>query len=464
MGRIAVITGLALAAVLAGWGTGAAAPNGHANLPCILCHQEEPRFGVDTRETVTFRDVQGGDDPALCLRCHKPEENIHPILVKPGTGTTSAPKVLPLGTTGPLAGAVVCTTCHFLHASQSDHALLRGYRGSQNPNAFGVAQDLCRDCHGASLEKRSPHQGDEKACVFCHQALPRKGETVKALPRARELCGFCHGGLKEGHYRGVNPFPADPGCDGCHDPHLGKDHPGRLRATYLDAVRTRDDVSPHYRRAFCFACHTPDNRTLLSTDPVVLCDRCHGTGKIPGDPHPLVKPTDRVKVPAGWPLREGALSCFTCHRPGHPEDRAHYKFLRGGPYADRNGICFQCHDREEFARRNPHEDINQLKGCTFCHAVRPIPGKDNSRTVKFLADIVLLCLRCHSDRPHPADVVHTMTLEPARAESIAKDLPLDHAGRITCATCHNPHIAETEEHKLRADGGAMMLCGKCHTF
>ena len=35
--------------------TAAAAPNPHNTTKCLLCHKETPRFGVDTRETVTFR-------------------------------------------------------------------------------------------------------------------------------------------------------------------------------------------------------------------------------------------------------------------------------------------------------------------------------------------------------------------------------------------------------------------------
>ena len=87
----------------------AAAPNPHNTTKCLLCHKETPRFGVDTRETVTFRGGRTSDDPALCSFCHKAEENLHPVLVEPGPDmlSTESPSLLPLGESGELKGKVV---------------------------------------------------------------------------------------------------------------------------------------------------------------------------------------------------------------------------------------------------------------------------------------------------------------------------------------------------------------------
>ena len=133
-----------------------AAPNKHNATKCLLCHEKTPRFGVDTRETATFRGGKTFDDPALCSYCHKPEENLHPILVEPGPETVAGqkPSFLPLGASGDLNGKVVCTTCHFYHAAETDHALLRGFPGSQKPAFFKSWQDVGKDCHGDSLSLR----------------------------------------------------------------------------------------------------------------------------------------------------------------------------------------------------------------------------------------------------------------------------------------------------------------------
>ena len=171
---------------------------------------------------------------------------------------------------------------------------------------------------------------------------------------------------------------------------------------------------------------------------------------------------ESIKPPAGWPLQKGFLTCTTCHTAGHKEHAQDWKFLRGGPYDDRNDFCRNCHSPDSFKGRNPHQDINEGKGCEFCHAARPVPGKDTIETVRFIADPNILCLRCHAESPHPAGVEHTVSIEAERAAAITKELPIYRGQKIVCGTCHNPHIAEVENNKLRMDGGGLFFCSACH--
>jgi predicted CXXCH cytochrome family protein len=438
--------------------------NPHNSKLCLVCHKETPRFGVDTKATVTFR-AGGWDDPKLCATCHKPEENLHPMLVSPGGGAlgTKAPANLPLGSSPGFEGTVVCTTCHFIHAADADHALLRGFAGSQNPGTFKRWQDICRDCHSAGLEKRSAHAGDDRACAFCHGQKPQAGKAAAVLARGAELCNFCHGGVQDDHYAKANPFKDPVTCPSCHDPHLGPDSAARLKKEYLEASRDAVTVSPHYLgRALCESCHTADRKTLRAADPIELCNRCHGSGKIVADPHPLGKVPAEITIPNGWPLQQGSLTCLTCHLAGHKEHAGGNKFLRGGPAPDTNIFCQNCHKPEALKGRNPHLDVNNGKGCELCHSERPVPGKDTIETVKFVADPNILCMRCHSPGPHPAAIEHTVLLNAERASAIARDLPV-YRGRIVCATCHNPHIADVEDHKLRS-GGGLEICAACHKY
>ena len=63
--------------------------------------------------------------------------------------------------------------------------------------------------------------------------------------------------------------------------------------------------------------------------------------------------------------------------------------------------------------------------------------------MKFKGDIVLLCIRCHEYQAHPANHNHTGLPDEARLErdniQVPEDFPLDAEGKLTCATCHNPH-------------------------
>ena len=168
-----VLAVAALVLSLAAVAVAAAKPNPHADLDCNFCHFDTPRFGVDTRDTVTFWRAER-DEPQLCERCHGPESNFHPLGVVPGPERlgTRTPEHLPLGRSEAVRGQVVCVSCHFLHAADADRALLRGFPGADEPRLFDVWQDLCRECHAGGLEKRSPHAGDERACAFCHSTKP----------------------------------------------------------------------------------------------------------------------------------------------------------------------------------------------------------------------------------------------------------------------------------------------------
>lgn len=442
----------------------AAEPNPHNALDCLFCHEETPRFGVDTRETVTFYRYEP-DDPRLCYVCHEEEENLHPVDVRPEDTSiqTRLPKDLPLGTTEGREDAVVCTTCHFIHASNTRFSLLRGFPGSQKPDLFFQWQQLCRQCHGNMLERRSPHAGDDRSCVFCHATRPEEGQAVVIMPAGIKLCNFCHGAMQDDHTDGINPFEGKVDCLTCHDPHLGPDKPGRLKDEYYDYLRGTVGINPHMRRTLCSVCHVEDKTfTLITRDKDALCSRCHSSPKIVGDIHPIGPPSEGMTVPETWPLHKGNVTCLTCHVPGHQEDLDRPLLLRGGPYDNRRTFCQSCHDFGSLETVNPHSQILELKGCDLCHDRPPVFGKDTSQTVTFKSSINLLCFRCHDETYHPAGHNHTVALSSDRAAGIPEHLPLDRYNRITCATCHNPHIAEKGTYQLREAYSGMEICSDCH--
>ena len=449
----------------------ATTPNPHADIECSFCHDGTPRFGVDTRETVTFWRAEG-DEPALCERCHGAEANFHPLGVVPGQGRlgTRPTARLPLGKSEAVRDQVVCTTCHFLHAANADNALLRGFPGSDSAGTYGTWQELCRDCHGAGLELRSPHVGDDRSCAFCHSAKPQAGQPVIVTQQGGKLCEFCHGAKNEAHYAGVNPYAEPRECTGCHDPHLGKDHPARLKRGYYDPIRETVTVNPHGKRTLCFACHADGKPgPLRGPAMVAVCQRCHGSGKIPGMSHPMTKVPAGYAIPEGWPLVDGAMTCLTCHFPGHApgvvgrpdEPAAAPHLLRGTAAGERNAVCFRCHARSQWDKRNPHQEAarSDKKVCTLCHAADPEEGD----TETFVADINIVCLACHNDPDHPGGVRHTVTLK-AGTRELPASLPLGTGRRITCATCHDPHLGTPDGHRLRGAKDATAFCARCHSF
>jgi predicted CXXCH cytochrome family protein len=92
----------------------------------------------------------------------------------------------------------------------------------------------------------------------------------------------------------------------------------------------------------------------------------------------------------------------------------------------------------------------QKHECSYCHVISPATTPQQLK-----APLAELCVGCHADRrgpnEHKVDIVPSMKVV---------GLPLSREGKITCATCHDPHGTAGHPRLLRARGEE--LCVKCH--
>ena len=449
---------LALPVQLAG-----AADNPHNLGSCSACHPTVPRFGIDTRYTVTF--TTSADDPGLCTSCHPVGKHRHPVLVDAGSGPSGAriSTYLSPGANAAFPGKIVCTSCHFIHAADTRYGLLRGFPGSPDPRYFDSAASFCEECHGANLVFRSPHGGGG-SCAFCHGGQPRQDRKVEVPSSFRERCKICHRGVKDDHFAKLNPFGKQKECLLCHDRHgVAANSPGLLSEGYRAAAADSVVVRPHFRRGLCFTCHAnTDDYTLRNEDVNALCNRCHASGRILANIHPIRKVPPKITVPKGWPLTDGTLTCLTCHDQGHEDQPQRRWMLHGGPYASPREVCRNCHHRDDLENSRIHQEINEGKSCEMCHTTRPQPGTDSIKTVSFIADPDLLCLLCH-DQSAADDSVHHKGVNGREIEAghIPAELPI-FKGRVICATCHNPHLREATGSRLREFLADSNFCTGCH--
>ncbi|MBI5206783.1 MAG: hypothetical protein HY934_03235 [Candidatus Firestonebacteria bacterium] len=434
--------------------------NPHLDLDCTECHAKTPKRGVDTVKTVTFIE---NDFNSLCTKCHSSESNIHPVGVKP---PFPVPEYLPLSKDGKNN----CVTCHDPHAKDTANALLRGF----DDGRYVMRTDLCYDCHKTGFAQNNPHltQTGKRKCLFCHSVEPELSDTEKTVAfkvAIFTLCDFCHNVVKKNHPMNVDetvsppeelPRDADGNitCATCHNPHGTSDTVHYLRKEYVLSLEEEKYINPHFSKTHCTSCHltTPtdsDSKEDLKKNFkykgnfIALCNSCHGAS---ANIHPVdIIPPSTMKVPADLPLNdEGKVTCITCHDVGFNNRGIKYLIRGGDKFSEINELCFRCHNKEDFKKRNPHVKIKEERKCMFCHIVPPIEGEDTAETVKIKGSIRLLCIRCHSDRPHPGNFKHW--IRPSMV--IPKQFPLDD-GSIACSTCHDPHMGalEMQRKKKKAD-------------
>jgi predicted CXXCH cytochrome family protein len=389
------------------------------------------------------------------------------VLVVAGAGPAGArtSSYLPPGTSTAVAGRIVCTSCHFIHSADTRHGLLRGFPGSPDPRYFVSIAVFCEECHGQNLVSRTPHAGGERSCVFCHAGQPRRERKSEAAPSDfSDRCLACHWKVKDDHFAGITPFGKRRECLLCHDRHgVSASSPGLLSEGYRAAANDSVLIRPHFRRSLCFACHAnADDYALRDENVNALCDRCHASGKIMANIHPLRKVPPTITPPKGWPLTDGALTCLTCHDQGHEDQPQRRWMLHGGPYATARAVCRNCHNVADLEVSKIHLEINDGKSCELCHKVRPTPGTDTIKTVSFIADPDLLCLRCHDQNASDGSVHHSGVLGREVEEGhLQAQLPL-YKNRVICGTCHNPHLRDPAGFRLREYLSASRFCTGCH--
>lgn len=263
----------------------------------------------------------------------------------------------------------------------------------------------------------------------------------------------------------------------------------------------QSDLDPktdiHFNGRYCLECHekipitSRASRLKYDGNYQVLC-RCHyKNDQI--HVHPVdAPPTSNVRIPAGFPLQDGKLTCATCHniviqcQDNQVEKvlRKGQSFLRGAPYETSIDVCFKCHDKTRYPKYNPHLQIDADgkiidQKCLYCHTQVPDVNKTTQKEAELIGSYGALCMGCHYEAARqPLHVRHIRKpssrvmerMQQMQAE-LQIALPLDGDGKITCVTCHNPHQkglipgersgakGAGEFHRHRLSGN---MCIKCH--
>jgi DmsE family decaheme c-type cytochrome len=247
------------------------------------------------------------------------------------------PKEAPIMTRALLALAVPLTL--FLSASPPGLAQETGPPGG-----------LCADCHedvvkGAAAETHMRIQsfevgGKVVGCEGCH------GDGAKHVDA---------GGDKEL----IRRFGDESSDDACLSCHAAKGMSGWHASTHK-----AEGVS-------CVDCH----RIHAPSNPLAGCKTCHADV------------TSRFQLPSHHPVREGKMTCSSCHDP-HSAAEAQLDTAQRV-----NELCYRCHLDKEGPYIFEHQPVQE--DCRLCHN----PHGTTARRL-LTANEPMLCLQCHEIHFH----------------------------------------------------------------
>jgi DmsE family decaheme c-type cytochrome len=193
-------------------------------------------------------------------------------------------------------------------------------------------------------------------------------------------------------------------CENCHG--AGKAHveAGGGKGNIISFSR-KDPTPVEQRNAVCLSCHEKTARLFWQGSPHesrdIACTNCHKVMEDVSPKSQLAKATEietcgqchierraQQMRSSHMPLREGKMTCTSCHNPHGGVTQANLK------ENSINETCFTCHAE----KRGPHlwEHAPVTESCTNCHDPH---GSNHERMLKVAKP--RLCQQCHVETRHP---------------------------------------------------------------
>jgi DmsE family decaheme c-type cytochrome len=225
-------------------------------------------------------------------------------------------------------------------------------------------------------------------CLGCHDDKKNLSETIHgrtAHPRSPASamgCESCHGpGQKHAEsgdsalIRTFSPASTPPrevsaACTSCHNRGVHAQWSGSMHDTRNLSCAT------------CHSVHNPRSETaqLKTATEIQTCATCHKAQVL------------KVQRVAHMPVREGKMTCTSCH---NPHGSTNVRMLKVGNWI--NESCVSCHTE----KRGPFlwEHAAGRESCVSCHDPH---GSSNDRML--VAKLPMLCQRCHIGTRHPSTI------------------------------------------------------------
>jgi predicted CXXCH cytochrome family protein len=442
----------------------APAKNPNSAKACAICHYRwVDTFFIEGKgsDLVGYQSEKVVATPEMCFSCHDGSVKDSRARVNNDSGhkTNMAPpshmkipEIFPLDEDGKMQ----CSTCHTAHGVPSG----TGARDTIFLRTSNKDSTMCRQCH--------PNM-DGGVIAGNHPVDSTKQEIPPGLIALGAAAGYKKNQLI---------------CESCHTAH------GSLNASFLVETTGNSDL--------CLACHrdkeifTPDGKKK----PFHVINVAPQKVKIPEE-----------LIEKGAKLGDkGVITCQTCHKVHNNKIEHHLLLIRKD---EKSSLCLTCHADKQYLADTKHNLLHSkaaernLEGktvaeagvCSACHlphkAARRLSGEKDFTTQ--------LCLSCHgkgkiAERVNLSGKTHPLIVNPFEKQNsngalgssdIKKQmltLPLfnkygvqDKSGKMTCATCHDPHGApadsiisptvkngKTDKSTLFLRKQSPEICRECH--
>ncbi len=233
-----------------------------------------------------------------------------------------------------------------------------------------------------------------------------------------DVCLTCHEPLKEAfaQTRHAKVFTEQNartplmlrGCEACHG--QGKSHVeagGGRGVGDLTAFRRQTPEAVEKENAICLTCHEKGRRLYWQGSPHegrdVGCTACHQVMQRTSDRALLAKATEietcaqchltrrsQTFRNAHMPLREGKMTCTSCHNPHGTVTKALL------PVDSPNDNCYRCHADKRGPFLWEHAPVSE--NCMNCHDPH---GGVRDKMLKL--SLPRLCQQCHVETRHPTE-------------------------------------------------------------
>jgi DmsE family decaheme c-type cytochrome len=277
--------------------------------------------------------------------------------------------------------------------------------------AGGVGSMVTTQADGSQSKPSAPPSGSQTKPTPPSTGSQAKPSAPQGGYAGTDTCVTCHTEEEtslKGTAHGQAENPRSPmaahGCESCHGP--GQAHAEDDAAGHISKMK---EMKPGEVNQICLTCHNRGTHAAWEGGAHdrrnLSCITCHSVHSPKSLEHQLVKKTQtevcatchRLQVAkteravAHMPVREGKLSCSSCHNPHG--SISNVKNLKTGSSVSE--LCMSCHTEMRGPMLWEHAPVKE--NCTTCHDPH---GSSNDRML--VVRMPMLCQRCHVATRHPA--------------------------------------------------------------